>query len=130
MVLVLLGLIVGLLIPAFTNPRLGLSAHLVGLQAGLLLMVLALAWPIARLSRRTELTAQRLLLYSAYAIWISTVLGGIFGTSRATPIAGEGYSGSAWQEILVSAGLGTGSLAVLVAVSLLVVGFTRTGETS
>ena len=53
------------------------------------------------------------------------VLASIFGTSRAAPIAGAGFEGEPWQETWVTAGLATGALAVLFAVSALVYGFAR-----
>jgi hydroxylaminobenzene mutase len=120
MILILLGLVVGLAIPVFTNPRMGLSTHLVGVLAGMLLVVMSLAWRHIELSKRFVKLALGLLLYSAYAIWTSTLLGSIWGTSKATPIAGSGFSGAPWQEVLVSLGLATGSLAALVAFSMIV----------
>jgi hydroxylaminobenzene mutase len=46
----LLSLLIGLAIPAFTVPRVGLSAHLVGIMQGLFLMVIGLIWPRLQLS--------------------------------------------------------------------------------
>lgn len=124
-VLLLLGFLSGALIPVLTNPRLGLSAHLAGLQGGLLLMILALAWPRAGLSGRLGKPTRWLLLYSAYVIWASTLVGAIFGTSRATPIAGAGHAGQPWQEWLVTAGLTSGAVAVVVAITVLLYGFAK-----
>lgn len=124
-VLILLGLLTGAAIPAFTNPRMALAAHLGAVMSGMLLMVLGLAWPYARLSAGLEKLTHWLLLYSMYVIWVSNVLAAIFGASRMAPIAGAGFEGKPWQETLVTAGLATGALAVLVAVSALVYGFAR-----
>lgn len=120
--LVLLGLLTGAAIPLATNARMGLSAHLAGVQNGILLAVLGLVWGRVALPARAGAAASWLALYAMYAIWAATLLGAFFGTSRATPIAGEGYVGAAWQEALVDAGLVTGSAAVLVAVVLVVYG--------
>lgn len=43
--LFLFGLLAGFAIPAFANTRLGLSAHLTGVQSGTALIVLGLLWP-------------------------------------------------------------------------------------
>ena len=87
-----LGLLSGLVAPEVTNPRMGLSAHVGGVLNGMLLIILGLAWPYARLSSGLDRTTTRLLLFSLYGIWGFTLLGALFGTSQLTPIAGEGFS--------------------------------------
>ena len=120
--LFLFGLLNGGLIPVLTNPRMGLSAHLAGVQNGMALLLFGLLWPRLTLSAsRQKLTAQ-LGIASLYGIWIALLLAAIFGTSAATPIAGAGFSGSAWQELVVSALLGTGSVGIIVAVLLMLSG--------
>ena len=89
-VLILLGLLSGLVAPAVTNPRMGLSAHLGGVLNGILLLVLGLAWPHAHLSSGLDRTTTWLLLVSLYGIWGFTLIGAVLGTSQAAPIAGEG----------------------------------------
>jgi len=42
-----------------------------------------------------------------------------------TPIAGAGYSGLPWQETLVTAGLSSVGIAMLLASIILVIGFVR-----
>ena len=42
--LFLLGLLSGFAVPAVTNPRMGVSAHLEGVMNGVFLSVLGLAW--------------------------------------------------------------------------------------
>jgi len=120
--LVLLGMLTGAVIPLVTNTRMGLSAHLAGVQNGMLLVLLGLVWPEVRLSERIANTTFWLLLYSMYMIWVATLLGAMWGTSRSTPIAGAGHSGAAWQEVLVFFGLGSGSVAILVAIALTLYG--------
>jgi len=129
-VLIFLGLLSGLVAPAVTNPRMGLSAHLGGVLNGMLLLVLGLAWPHARLSVGLDRTTTWLLLSSLYGIWGFTLIGAVFGTSQAAPIAGEGFSGEPWQESLVTGGLTAAALAVLAAVSILVYGFAKTRRES
>lgn len=117
--LFLLGLLTGLGVPYFTNPRMGLSSHLEGILGGIFLAVLGLIWDRVKLSPRMETAAFRLALYGAYANWATPVLAAIFGTSSMTPIAGAGHHGEPWQEGLVNIGFVT--LAVsMVATTVLV----------
>jgi len=103
--LVLLGLITGLAVQLFQNPRMGLSAHLEGVLNGLLLVLVGLTWPYFSLPGKRARLLEGLVLYAAFVNWGATSLAAAWGTSRLTPLAGAGYSGAAWQE-LVSAVLG------------------------
>jgi hydroxylaminobenzene mutase len=42
--LFLLGLLTGLIVPVFTNPRLAVSSHIEGVLNGVFLIVLGLVW--------------------------------------------------------------------------------------
>jgi len=123
--LLLLGLLTGALVPVVTNPRMGLSAHLAGVQNGIVLVLFGLIWQRLSLTERGARAAFQLSLFSMYAIWVATLLGAIFGTSRAAPIAGAGYHAAAWQEVVVSALLGTGAAAILVAATIVLYGLRR-----
>ena len=125
-VLILLGLISGFVGPVVTNPRRGLSAHVGGVLNGMLLILLGLAWPYARLTPRVDRTTAWLLLFSLYGIWGFTLLGAVFGTSQAAPIAGEGFLGARWQEALVTGGLTAAACAILAAFTVLIRGFAGT----
>ncbi len=124
-ILILLGLLSGFVTPAVTNPRMGLSAHVGGVLNGMLLIVLGLAWPHVRLPSRLKRAMTWLLLLSLYGIWGFTLLGAVFGTSQAAPIAGEGFSGERWQEALVTGGLTVAAFAILAAILVLVYGFAK-----
>lgn len=99
-----------------------LSSHQQAIVAGILLMLFGLVWPHANLVNRRAHLTERLLVAGAYAIWIGTLLAAVFGTSRATPIAGAGFVGARWQEITVSLILMLGSLASLVGVGSVLFG--------
>src|SRR5262245_9526620 len=43
--LLALGLLSGFSVPFVATPRIGLSAHLAGVQSGMLLVILGLLWP-------------------------------------------------------------------------------------
>ncbi|HWO01582.1 MAG TPA: hydrogenase [Blastocatellia bacterium] len=112
--LFLLGLISGLVVPLMVNPRMGLSSHLGGVINGTFLVVLGLIWGHLKLAQRLLSATFWLAIYSTYgAGWAAALLGGIFGTSSATPIAGAGHTGQPWQENLVNFLLYTGALAII-----------------
>lgn len=113
--LFLLGLVTGALVPVFTNPRMGLSAHLAGVQSGIVLVLFGFLWPHLALSTRQAGGVFWSALYGLYAIWIGLLLAAALGTSQAAPIAGAGFESSAWQEGLVYVFIGSGSVAILVA---------------
>lgn len=121
--LLFLGLLTGLAIPGLKNPRMGLSAHLEGILAGMFLILLGgVVWQQLKLSATQAVFAFWLSLYGAYATWAYTVLGAFLGTSRLTPIAGAGYSAPAWQETLVQVALVSEVMAILLALGLLLYG--------
>ncbi len=127
--LLFLGLLTGLAIPGLKNPRMGLSAHLEGILAGMFLILLGgVVWQQLKLSGRQALFAFWLSLYGAYTTWAYTLLGAFWGTSRLTPIAGAGYSAPAWQETLVQAALVSEVAAILLAFGLILYGLRGGGS--
>jgi hydroxylaminobenzene mutase len=118
--LFLLGLINGALIPLFLNKRMGLSAHLAGVQNGLTLIAFGLIWPHATVPFAG--IAFWSALISMYGIWFGLVLAAIWGTSMSTPIAGKGFSAAPWKETLVTVIIQSTSVAAIAATSLLLVG--------
>ena len=129
-VLFFLGLVNGVLVSAFTNPRMGLSAHLAAIQSGMALLLFGLLWPKLSFSQVTERIASWGCILSMYAIWLALLLAAIFGTSAATPIAGSGFQGSGWQESLVTTILYAGSVGSIVGVALILVGFRNSRQPS
>lgn len=129
MLLFLLGLLTGLAGAHFSNPRMGLSAHLEGVMNGILLLAVAGAWPLVRLPPFATRAAVGLLLYGAYANWLVTTLAAVFGTGAMTPLAGAGRSAAPWQEAVVSAGFASVALAIIAASGLLLAGLrARAGD--
>lgn len=128
--LLLLGLLNGALIPFFTNPRMGLSAHLAGVQNGILLALFGFLWPHLKLTGGQGKIGFWSASGGLYVIWLALVLAAVFGTSRATPIAGGGHTGNLWQETLVSVLIGAGSIAIIVAVILVLYGLRGTASTT
>jgi hydroxylaminobenzene mutase len=118
MLLFLLGLFTGFAEPHFANVRMGLAAHLEGVMNGILLLALGAIWPHVRLGRTAQAAAFWTALYSAYANWLFTTLAAVFGTGALSPITAPGFKAQAWQELLVTAGLM--SVGIVVVLSTLI----------
>jgi hydroxylaminobenzene mutase len=123
--LLLLGFLLGGIIPLFLNPRLALSAHEQGIIAGIFLLLLGLVWPYAVFRRINSTVLSGLLLTGTYLIWIGILVGSILGTSRATPIAGDGFAGSNGQEITVASLLMIGSVITIFGMIVLLISLVR-----
>ena len=123
-----LGLVSGFVIPAMMNPRMGLSGHLEGVMNGTYLIVIGVAWSRFHLAPVYQTITYWTLIYGTFANWLFITLAAIFGTNAMTPIAGSGHQGLPWQETVVSAGLSSVGIAMVVACGLLVWGFFRKSE--
>jgi hydroxylaminobenzene mutase len=112
-----LGLVSGLVMLApgepLKNPRLALSSHLVGVTAGMFLLLVGLVWPRMRLTPATATAGFWLVLLGAYGNWAGTFLGAVLGTGALTAIAATGYQAEPWQENLVGALLTTSGIGAL-----------------
>lgn len=102
-VLFLLGLLTGLALPVFRNPRMGLSAHLVGVQHGMVLWALGLIVPtLAPVSPALHATMVWSLVTGLYGLWLAMLLAAVWGAGKALPMAGAGHSASRSREGLVA----------------------------
>ena len=113
MLLVVAGLIVGLVVPAFANPRMGLSAHTGMLMNGILLIATGAFWARQGLGERIETIGWWLLVAGSWISSAGLVAAAAFGTAAMTPIHGAPHAGPAAQEALVGALLAVGGAAVL-----------------
>jgi hydroxylaminobenzene mutase len=120
--LFLLGLLEGVMIPYFTNTRMGLSAHLAAVQSAMALMVFGAIWSYVSLSDGLAKLAAWASIFSMYVVWLGLTLAGILGTSKATPIAGAGFQGSASAELLTEVIITVGAGAGVVGTALIVWG--------
>lgn len=121
-VLFLLGLLSGFAIPALPNPRMGVAVHATALQSGMALWALGLMWQRVALAGVTQRVVGVLVVLGLYGIFISLLLAAVWGTNRATPIAGAGHQASATREMVVTVLVTSGSLATVVAVALILWG--------
>ena len=124
-VLFFLGLLSGFAVPAMTNPRMGVSGHLEGVMNGTFLFVVGLAWSRLLLSDRLASIAFWSLVYGTFANWLFITLAAIWGTNAMAPIAGAGHSGAPWQENLVTIGLLSVGVTMVVGCGVLAWGFFR-----
>lgn len=124
-VLILLSLVGGLLLPAMSIPRLGLSAHTIGLLSGVLLIALGAIWPVFRLSVRQLRVMYWSWVYSSYANWLGCLVGAFTGAGKMTPLASSGAQAGALAETIVAALLISVAVTALMAVVLSLVGLSK-----
>lgn len=115
MLLFIFGLLIGFVVPQFTNPRMGLTAHLEGVMNGTFLIALGAAWGEVHLATRTKVIAYWTALYGTYANWAATTLAAIFGTGTLSPQTAPGRVALPWQETLVTVMLMSCGVAILTA---------------
>lgn len=124
--LFLFALLVGLVVPHFAVPRLGLSAHLLGIMQGLFLMVAGMLWPKLKLTSAMSRVGFWLAVYGCFAAWTANVLAGVWGAGNSMlPIAAGQARGNMLQEGIIAIGLRTAA-ASLIAVSILILWGLRT----
>jgi hydroxylaminobenzene mutase len=100
-ILILLALLGGVLAPFMVNPRLGVGAHTLGVLGGLVLIAIGATKPVFVLDSRLWKALCACWLTAAYANWGNTMIAGITGSSRLTPIAGAGTTGTFVAEAFV-----------------------------
>jgi hydroxylaminobenzene mutase len=118
--LFLVALLVGLIVPLFAVPRLGLSAHLIGILQGIFLVVLGLLWPKLTLGRVTSRVAFWLSIYGCISPWTANVLGAVWGAGNTMlPMAAGQAHGTPFQEGLITILLRGGAVSLIAAVVLI-----------
>ncbi len=84
-IVLLLGLLIGFVIPLFHNSHLGNAAHLVGLIGGFGMISLGTLWPGLRLGRSWSSAGVWTMVTSMYLNWVGLVLLGGFGSGPNAP---------------------------------------------
>jgi hydroxylaminobenzene mutase len=82
MLLFLFALLVGLVVPKFAVPRLGLSTHLLGIMQGIFLMVLGGLWPRLQLTAGMSRLGAFLAIYGCFAAWTANLSAAIWGAGN------------------------------------------------
>lgn len=116
------GLVSGMVVPRLAIPRLGVTSHLEGTQNGMFLILAGLMWDRLELGETSLHIAFWTLLYGTWANWGATLLAGIWGTGKATPISSGGRTGKPVHEMIVSTMLMGVGIADLVAVTIIFIG--------
>jgi hydroxylaminobenzene mutase len=126
LVLFLLGLLTGLAVPLLKNPRMGVASHLQGMTNGPFLIVVGLMWPRVALSDPVEVVTVATLVYGAYANWLATQLGSLWGAGhKFAPAAAGDHRASVAEERVVDLLLATLAPAMIVGTALLLIGVLR-----
>lgn len=125
MFLFLIGLLTGLVEQRFSNPRMGLAAHLEGVMNGIFLVVLGAVWMEVRLSPRLKAATYWGALYGTYVNWTVTIVAAIFGTAAMSPVTAAGHSAQPWQEGFVTLGFVSVGIAIIAAAILVLWGLRR-----
>ena len=112
-----LGMATGFAIPRLRSARIGLSAHLAGVQSGTALIAIGLLWPKLGLWPQWQGVLASALWASLYAVWLSLVLAAAFGAGYGLPIAGQGITTTPAKQAVVSVLLVGGSLVSFAAVA-------------
>ncbi|MFM2138282.1 MAG: hypothetical protein RJA57_589 [Bacteroidota bacterium] len=124
LILLLLGLLVGLIIPLTANPRMALSAHLEAIMNGILLLIFGLLWKRLILSKRLFLAAFWLLLYGTFANFLAVILASVTASGAMMPLAG-GQKGAAFSEGLITFFLVSLSICMVAGCLIILIGFYR-----
>ncbi|HEY1425761.1 MAG TPA: hypothetical protein VGF50_03735 [Caulobacteraceae bacterium] len=117
--LFMLGLLNGFAIPRMQSPRLGLSAHLTGVQSGTFLIAAGLLWAKLQLTTTWSGVVADVLWVSLYLLWLSLLLAGSFGAGRGLDIAGQGMTTTRARQGVVTALMAIGSIGCVLALAAL-----------
>lgn len=127
--LVLLGLLTGLVVPALAVPRLGVSAHVLGVSGGFFLATFGLLWPQLRLGPGAARLGCALAVYAFYGGWLMPLLGGLWSAGMTIlPFAAGTARGTDFQEGVIAAGLMTSAVAIVAACLIVLFGLRGPGR--
>jgi len=123
LLLFLCALVVGVFIPKFGAPRVGLSVHLLGVLQGIFLALVGLLWPRLQFSRTVSWVAFGLLIYGCLSAWIANLLAAVWGAGGTLlPIAAGSAQGNAIQEWVIAIGLRSAAVSLVASLLLLLWG--------
>jgi hydroxylaminobenzene mutase len=130
MALILAGLVWGLVVPHTPYPRLALAAHIGFEGSGVLFIVVAIL--LLKLPHCVGRKSVWVILLSVWLTWVmllSEVANAWWGTTQILPIAAHqagAPGGAPWQELVVKLAHIVAGLALIVAWTLLLIGFVKT----
>ena len=116
------GLISGFVVQKLAIPRMGVTSHLEGTSNGMFLIITGLIWDRLELSDLWLNVVFWAVIYGTWANWAATLLAGIWGTGKATPISSGGRTGKPVHETVVTAMLLGVGITDTIAVVLIFIG--------
>ena len=125
LLLFLIGLIIGMIVPLFANPRLGVSSHIEGVLNGIFLIVLGLIWHKVDLSLKWLKITFYLAIYGTFVNCFGILIAAIFNAGKMLGIAANGQEGAPLVEGIVSFCLISLSIAMVIVSIALLVGLKR-----
>lgn len=123
--LFLLALLIGLLVPIFENPRMGVSSHIEGVINGILLIVLGLIWFKINLSNRWLKITFWLAIYGTYVNFIGILIAAIFNGGKMLGIMANGQEGTPIVEGIIGFSLISLSIAMIIVSVATLIGLRR-----
>jgi (hydroxyamino)benzene mutase len=124
--LFLFSVLIGFAIPRFTVPRVALSAHLIGMLQGMFLTIIGLLWSRLSLRPGQSKIAFWLMVYQAVTATLSNLLAAAWGAGHTMiPMAAGAARGGNTQEIIISIGLRSTALCLILALLLILWGLRR-----
>ncbi|TNF41152.1 MAG: hydrogenase [Bacteroidetes bacterium] len=123
--LFLLGLITGIIVPVFANPRLGVSSHIEGVLNGMFLIVLGLVWHKLALTVKTLKITYWLALYGTFANWFGILVAAVFNAGKMLGVMAGGQEGPPVAEAVVTFFLITLSIAMIIISVLVLIGLRK-----
>ena len=109
-----IGLVIGLIVPVFENPRMGVSSHIEGVLNGMFLIVLGLIWQKIDLSNRWLKIVFLLSIYGTFANCLGILIAAIFNGGKMLGVIANGQEGSGLVEGIVNFSLISLSIAMLI----------------
>jgi hydroxylaminobenzene mutase len=122
------GLIVGLFVPVFANPRMGVSSHIEGILNGIFLIVLGLIWHKVDLTDHWLKITFWLAVYGTFANWFGILIAAIFNAGKMLGIAAKGQEGPVIIERIVTFLLISLSIAMLTISVTVLMGLKRNSK--
>jgi (hydroxyamino)benzene mutase len=129
MILFLLGLLTGLVMINFKNPRMGLSAHMEGILNGIFLVITGIIWKELRISKSLGFITFSTLIYGTYMNLLTTLFAAYLGTSNITPVTGAGFHGTDVQEQFVTGGFISVGVTMLFSLLVIIYGLRKVNIT-
>jgi hydroxylaminobenzene mutase len=125
-----LGLIVGLVVPIFANPRMGVSSHIEGVLNGMFLIILGLIWNKIMLSDKWLKITFWLAIYGTFMNWFGILVAAIFNGGKMLGIMANGQEGPPIIEGIVGFSLISLSIAMVVVCITILIGLRRNMRTN